>query len=168
MQIRIQSLLGVAVLLLLVGCRQSPSTVEGLVTLDGKPVSLKSDARGTVVFQPTGGKGTMATGVLDSTGHFTLATGAMPEVAPGKYQVAISIVELLPATDEGEQAGKRITPAKYASPIDSGLQAEVVPGVNKFQFDLTADESPEVPDIPLAAPETPEKTADGPDSANAN
>jgi hypothetical protein len=148
---RVRMLLGIAVLIVMAGCQPKPGTVAGVVTLDGKPISLTSDSRGTVVFQPTGGKGTMATGLLDPAGRFELGTGAMHEVAPGKYQVAISIVELLPATDHAEQAGKRVTPAKYASAIDSGLQAEVVPGLNEFKFDLDSAEADATPSPPAAA-----------------
>lgn len=136
MPIRSHLIASFACLLLAVGCQPKPSTVTGVVTLDGKPAPVGSDSRGTVVFQPAGGQGSMATGVLDSKGHFALATGASPIVSPGKYQVAISVVELLPRTEQAERGGKRLTPAKYSSAIDSGLQAEVVPGPNEFKFDL--------------------------------
>ncbi len=95
----------------------------------------------------------MATGLLDATGHFKLATGALSELAPGKYQVAISVVQLLPPSENSEQGGKRVTPAKYSSAIDSGLQADVVPGENNFKFDLSSVEEPI---------ETPAPAADAP------
>jgi hypothetical protein len=147
-------------LVMAVGCQQKPSTVEGTVTVDGRPMTLSSDARGTIVFQPSGGKGTLATGVLDEVGHFRLATGAVAEVTPGKYQVAISVVELLPATEENAQAGKRITPSRYASAIDSGLQAEVVTGENQFKFDLLSAE----PAAPASAPAESVEVAPVPES----
>src|SRR5262245_59216763 len=127
-----------------IGCQEQPTTVTGKVTLDGKPLAIGSDARGTVIFQPAGGQGSMATGLLDPTGHFQLATGASTEIAPGKYQVAVSVARLLPPSEQAEQGAERVTPARYASTSDSGLAAEVAPGENRVSFDLvssTDDES---------------------------
>lgn len=143
----------VVVILVCVGCRPTTSQVSGVVTIDGKSLTLGSDTRGTVVFQPAGGQGTTATGLLDAKGHFDLATGGMSQIRPGNYQVAVSIVRLLPATEGSEQGGQRVTAARYASTIDSGLQANVVPGENKFTFDLTsADEATEEPSSAADAP----------------
>jgi hypothetical protein len=140
----------VALMIACVGCGPTTGTVTGVVTIDGKPLKLDSDTRGTVVFQPAGGQGAMATGVLDATGHFKLATGAVSDIAPGKYQVAISVVQLLPPSANAEQGGKRMTPAKYSSAIDSGLQADVVPGENNFKFDLSSVEETIEPPTPSA------------------
>src|SRR5262245_43096515 len=118
------------------GCQQRPTTVSGMVTLDGKTLSVHSDARGTVVFQPAGGQGTMATGLLDPTGHFQLASGSSTEIAPGKYHVAVSVVQLALKSDQAEQGTERITPARYASASESGLAADVAPGDNRLRFDL--------------------------------
>lgn len=123
-----------------VGCGPTTSTVKGHVTLDGKPLAISDDARGTVVFHPAGGQGAMATGLLDRTGNFQLGTGASSNIFPGRYQVAISVVELVPAVEGGEPRGKRVTPARYSSPIDSGLQADVALGENDFKFDLSSAE----------------------------
>jgi hypothetical protein len=125
-------------LIVTAGCQQSPTTVAGAVTLDGKPLGTDANSRGTVVFQPLGGQGTTSTGLLDAKGNFKLAVGASPEIAPGKYHVAVSLVELVPASEGAERGGKRVTPAKYASPGTSGLQADVVPGPNDFQFALVS------------------------------
>ena len=103
-------------------------------------LNLDHDARGTVVFHPSSGQGAIATGVLDPRGRFQLATGALPEVVPGRYQVTVAIVELLPRSEEMEQTGKLMTPARYGSAIDSGLQAMVVPGPNEFKFNLKSEE----------------------------
>jgi hypothetical protein len=130
---------GICLLLLVAeGCQQRPTTVSGTITLDGRPLAVASDARGTVVFQPDGGRGTMAVGLLDSTGHFRLATGSSKEVAPGKYYVSVSVAHLLPKSEREEQGAELVTPAKYASPGESGLEANVVPGQNQFSFDLSS------------------------------
>lgn len=131
------------VMLVFAGCQQRPTTASGNVKLDGQPLTIASDARGTVIFQPDGGRGTMSTGVLDSSGHFSLATGSSLEVAPGKYYVTVSVSQLLPKSDQEEQAARLITPAKYASAGESGLKANVVPGENHFSFDLMSDPNDE-------------------------
>src|SRR5262245_32564979 len=127
-----------------IGCQEQPTTVSGKVTLDGKPLAIGPDARGTVIFQPAGGQGSMATGLLDPTGHFELATGASTEIAPGKYQVAVSVARLLPPSEQAEQSAERITPARYASASDSGLAADVTPGENRVSFDLASGADEEI------------------------
>jgi hypothetical protein len=129
------------VLIVAAGCQQRLTTVSGTVTLDGQPLAVPSDARGTVIFQPDGGRGTIATGLLDPTGHFELATGSSREVAPGKYYITISVAQLLAKTDLEEQGTRLLTPAKYASGSDSGLAADVKPGENKLSFDLNSTET---------------------------
>jgi hypothetical protein len=134
----------VAMLLLgAVGCQQSQSTVSGIATLDGKPLAIQSDERGTVVFQPASGQGSPATGLLDSTGRFKLAAGSSLSIAPGKYHVAISVVRMAPGIEGAEQGALQITPAKYSSASTSGMSAEVLPSPNEFTFDMksTADQS---------------------------
>ncbi len=130
-----------AIVLCVTGCQQTPSTVSGAVTQDGKPLEVAGDSRGTIVFQPMSGQGTSANGLLDSAGHFKLTSGASLAIAPGKYQVAISVVQLLPRSESGEAGAKRLTPAKYASASTSGLEAEVKQTANEFTFDIksTAD-----------------------------
>jgi hypothetical protein len=123
-------------LVVFAGCQQSPATVSGTATLDGKPIAIKSGERGTVVFQPVSGQGSTATGLLDSTGHFKLATGGSSSIAPGKYQVAISMVRMAPSAEGAEPGATQVTPAKYSSPSTSGLDAEVLPTANEFTFDL--------------------------------
>jgi hypothetical protein len=133
-----------AIYLLLVGvegCEERPTTVSGTILLDGRPMSVASNARGTVVFQPANGQGTLATGLIDSAGHFNLATGGSIEVPPGKYQVAVSVVQLLPKVADAEQGTELVTPAKYAAAHESGLEAEVAPGENRLNFNLVSGAS---------------------------
>jgi hypothetical protein len=112
--------------------------VAGTVTLDGKPLTIASDTRGTVLFQAVGGQGTVATGILNPTGHFQLAAGSSTEIPAGKYQVAVTVSQLLPKPENGEQRAKLITPSKYASVQESGLEVEVKPGENQFDFALSS------------------------------
>jgi hypothetical protein len=122
------------------------------VTQNGKPLSLKSDQRGKVIFQRADGHGALAAGTLDSSGHFHLATGSSFEVAPGAYQVAISVSEPLPAQENAESSARLITPAKYSSATDSGLRVDVKPGENVFSFDLTAEPDESGSISPAAGP----------------
>jgi hypothetical protein len=128
--------------------------------MDGKPLAITSDSRGTVVFQPDGGQGTVSTGMLDSAGHFKLSTGSSAQVAPGKYLIAISVVELVPAKEGVESGGKRVTQARYASANNSGLEATVAEGPNEFTFDLSSDQNAGAPPGSAAtAVETPAITS---------
>jgi hypothetical protein len=121
------------------GCQQRLTTVSGAVTEDGKSLTIDAASRGTIVFHPDGGRGTMSTGLLDAAGKYNLATGSSIDVAPGKYFVTVSVVRLLPKMEHEEQQTKLVTPARYASARDSGLQAEVVPGENRINFDLSSN-----------------------------
>jgi hypothetical protein len=139
-------------LIMAVGCQQNSATVAGIVRLDGKPLAIGSDERGTIVFQPASGQGPTATGVLDPGGHFKLSSGASSEIQLGKYQVGISVSQLTPVVEGAEQGAKRITPAKYASPGTSGFSAEVVPSVNEFKFDLVSSVDDVAPNADGTAP----------------
>ncbi len=126
-----------------VGCQQKPTTVKGLVTLDGKPLAMHQGMRGTVVFQPTVAEGTTLNGVIDSHGRYELATGSSIAVAPSVYWVTVSAVEIVPPSDERSQtSGRRVTPAKYASATDSGFRIEVLPGENEVVLEMTSDAAP--------------------------
>ena len=131
---------GCVLMLIFAGCQPGPTTVSGTITLDHQPISVPADGRGTVIFQPEGGRGTMSTGFLDSTGSFQLATGSSMEVAPGKYHVTVAVSQPAPKSENEEQGNKWITPAKYASGRNSVLTANVKPGPNRIDFDLTSDD----------------------------
>jgi hypothetical protein len=144
-------------LLLIVGCQQEPTTVSGLVTLDGRPLTSGGSVRGTVVFHPASEQGPMLSGLIDSGGKYQLAMGSSMSVAPGDYWVTVSAVEAMPPTKEQpEPSGRQITPAKYASAADSGLQCRVVPGLNKLDLALKSEEivapSASPPDVSPAQP----------------
>jgi hypothetical protein len=140
-----------------VGCERQPTTVTGAVTLDHDSVHIAPDMRGTISFQPQTGQGAVATGLLNPTGNYELSAGASSEIPPGKYQVAISIVKLVPKPEGGEQGAKQVTAQKFASAATSGLAAEVQRGPNELNFDVSSSDSAErVPDA--APPSAPEKS----------
>jgi hypothetical protein len=119
-----------------VGCRQRLTSVAGTVTLDGKPLAIQAPAEGKVTFRRTDGHGAIATGELDSEGHFELATGSSFDVAPGDYDVAVTVAESLPSDGSSEPSGRLMIPVKYGSAIESGLHAHVEPGENRVTFAL--------------------------------
>jgi hypothetical protein len=126
------------------GCERQPTTVTGAITVDHAPPKITGDTRGTISFQPAAGQGVNATGLLGPTGMYQLSAGRSSEIPPGRYQVAISIVKLLPKSDNGENGAKQIIATKYDSTKTSGLAVEVHPGPNEFDFDVSpSDEAHE-------------------------
>lgn len=142
-QVRWRILTGLALAVLLVlGCRERPTTVRGSVTLDGRPLTIGAGMRGSVVFQPTMASGNTLTGLIDKNGHYELSLGGNQTVTPSVYWVTVSATELVPATDDRPSSGKLVTPAKYASATDSGFRIEVVPGENEVNLPLFSDSIP--------------------------
>lgn len=133
-------LLCVAATYCLAGCGGSVASVSGTVTLDGKPVEGSRELYGTVNFYRADGSGSPATGMIRESGSYSLITGGTKGLEPGNYKVAITIKEIIPPKEPGGLTGnKRIGPAKYGQPAQSGLTAEVKPGRNTFDFPLTSD-----------------------------
>jgi len=157
--------LGLYVLALvgLLGCGDSggPSVeyVEGVVTLDGKPIEGV-----TVSFSPVKpDAGTPAVGTTDANGVFKLTAtqGGKPGAGTGagEYQVAFSKVKIVGGSQvtssEDPNYGKDVdtsakpqptkveyeVPVKYENPATSGFTATVAKGTNKgdkFKFDLAS------------------------------
>ncbi|MGI6418573.1 MAG: hypothetical protein ACOX1P_23240 [Thermoguttaceae bacterium] len=157
------SVLGLLVCALgVIGCAgRSLETVyvEGVVTLDGKPVS-----GATVTFVPVKEQGGVsATGSTDESGIYKLTAvgaGAVKAEAgtgtlPGEYYVGVdkTIVDA-PSDDlpeevrrEAQQSGKGrprppaikyVVPKKYNNPKESGLKVTVKEGENNIPIELTS------------------------------
>lgn len=132
--------------------------VEGVVTLDGKPVP-----EATVMFVPvTEGQGTSATGMTDTQGVFKLTAAnvggakAKPEAgtAPGEYYVGVikSVSEQAMSEEESHEKGvpyvspqpgqvpkiTHVVPEKYNDPQKSGLKATVKERDNKTPIELSS------------------------------
>lgn len=153
-----------AVLLVAAGCRETPTTVQGLVTLDGRPLSMHHGMRGTVVFQPTTSDGRTLSGTIDEQGHYKLSSGSSNVVTSSVYWATVSAMEIVPPSDEHPQpTGRRITPAKYASAADSGFRIEVRPGENVVDLALVSDRISTEPGTPADA--TPAPTTGNVESA---
>lgn len=145
--------------LLLTGCPESGPPVEyveGIVTLDGKPVEGV-----TVSFSPVDLKvGSPAVGETDANGVYKLTAtqGGSPGsgTKAGEYQVALSKVKVagsgpeVTGTDDpnyGKSPNPKpaptqveyIIPQKYENATTSGLKVTVKDGTNKggeFNFDV--------------------------------
>lgn len=121
--------------LMIAGCDSSSqlSRVSGYVTLDGAPIGV-----GTIVYAPVAG-GKPATGSIESDGSYYVNTSREVGLAPGTYQVAVSIREMPENVKRSDQPppGKLLIPQKYEQPSTSGLQFEIVPGANVIPIELT-------------------------------
>ena len=125
---------------LIVGCGDGSATVSGTVTLDDQPIVGGPQMYGTVSFYRADGSGAPAIGIIDASGGYTLKTGTENRVEPGPYAIAIAVKRIdLPTTPEGMPRPHLVTPEKYASVTTSGLQAEVAPGSNTFDFQLDSE-----------------------------
>lgn len=90
-----------AVLVLLSGCGEKSVPVEGVVTLDGQPVS-----HATVTFTSEDGSRVFS-GQTDDSGKFTLSSAKGPGAAPGSYKVTVAkysagLAAPLSPTDAGD------------------------------------------------------------------
>lgn len=143
----------------LLGCGETSGVpveyVEGVVTLDGKPIEGV-----TVGFSPVKpDSGTPAVGTTDANGVFklTATAGGAPGAGAGvgEYQVTFSKIktsgqsEVTKSTDPnygkpmtqkpGPTQMEYIVPQKYGNAATSGFTATVVDGTNrgdKFKYDL--------------------------------
>ena len=143
-------LLGLA----LSGCGpQSPPTakVEGVVTLDGKPIEGAA-----VVFTPPEGR--MATGATDSSGRFLLSTFKQGDGALlGQHRVTVS-----KSSEQSSGPGEEtelvfLTPRRYADPKTSPLTCGVQPEMPPLRLELVSEDSPPPTD---AAPTNADQAAE--------
>ena len=122
-------------LISLAGCGGTyDSSAEGVVTLDGKPLSF-----GWVAFHRQAG-GPAAYSPIEADGTYTVRTGSEVGLPSGDYQVTVTANEppaQLKSKDGGPMpTGKQITPAWYASKAMSGLSVSVKPGSNTLNLEL--------------------------------
>ncbi len=128
------------------------ATISGSVTNNGKPVTQNS----SIVFSCSE-KGATAAGTIDSLGKFSLKE-ADPSIGipAGRYQVLIRPPEPPPVTTGSAEYEKMMKggmpaditqvpkaeqlapdiPSQFYTFATSGLEVEVKPGPNTFDFDL--------------------------------
>lgn len=122
--------------LIAAGCGGPAASVEGLVTLDGRPlpgarISFHPDAAGPVAY-----------GVSLADGSYRLKTGAKASgLEPGGYRVTVFALEVVEAAEE--KAGPLVTPAIYGDPAKTPLRCQVAAGPN--QIPLALEASPRIP-----------------------
>jgi hypothetical protein len=118
--------LGLASLLLTVGCGRSDrpdlGTVEGTVTLNGKPL-----AGALVVFTPSG-PGRSASDLTDAAGRYELTY--LRDIAGATLGPHVVII----TTATEERSGREILPPRYHEKTE--LSATVAPGSNTIDFPL--------------------------------
>jgi 5-hydroxyisourate hydrolase-like protein (transthyretin family) len=134
------------------GCGQRLEMVQGMVTLDGKPLE---DV--TVTFFATEGKeqGTIAFGRTNNKGEFTISMLYSKKYGKGtvvgKYAVSFSkdkfIRELTSQEMEAIKQGQQLNietisalPEKYLSHQTSGFIVDIIKGKNIFNFELKTQE----------------------------
>lgn len=120
-------------LLLLTGCG-GPSNVggvEGVVTLDGKPLP-----NAMVQFQPETGRPSV--GMTDAEGRYQLQyTADAAGAALGRHTVCISTGGKRMNAETGEiKVYPELVPAKYNT--NTELTVEVKPGGNELNFELVS------------------------------
>lgn len=128
----------IATCLLGCGADSNLAPVQGVVRLDGQPVT-----QGTVRFVPAAGRG--AKGTIQPDGSFTLGTYTDTDGASiGKHRVAIISYEVdkVERTDGGRPmitGSTPLVPRRYMAPGTSGLEFEVERGQNEAVFDLESE-----------------------------
>jgi hypothetical protein len=119
-----------------IGCSRSgfESSVSGRVTLDDKPIGP-----GSIVFASAQeGGGNPSNGTIQVGGNYTLKTANTPGLHPGKYKVAVSMLDS-PNPPPGVRdftPPKQLVPSKYTDVNSSGLEFEVKPGNNTIDLAL--------------------------------
>jgi hypothetical protein len=122
----------VLLLSFLSGCGAGTSKVDGVVTLDGQPVS-----GATVVFTSEDGANT-ASGLTDDAGKFSLAYSGKPDVPNGGYKVTVTKTAIVegqsPAlAGEGGPSKDYLKSMKTASVPKQTTSAPLMPGMPGYR-----------------------------------
>ena len=126
-----------ATVLLVAGCGQPATVLEGLVSLDGQPV-----ANASIEFFPVSGKGRVSFTASDSTGRYRV------DVWPTKLSVVITATKIDgkvqdPYAAQGQMMDRVVNalPEKYGYQEKTPLVAEPVEGkTTTIDFALTSSE----------------------------
>ena len=138
--ILIRRLALLVVLLSSAGCGQRFATVEGTVTLDGKPAN-----RGEVIFSGPGNY--TASGTIRPDGSFVAENVPVGEVKASFLQMLggparPGQLQGIPGAEDGISGGAPLPPVlipkKYQSVETSGLSYKVTSGTNKIDIELSS------------------------------
>jgi hypothetical protein len=128
-------------LIALVGCTRAEPLypVEGIVTIDGKP--LVGGPRSYVVFQPDRKKGNDSPhepkSTIDANGHYKLMTVSREGARAGWYKVRVDAAEVVDLANP--YVTKWLVAKKYIDFGTSGLAIEVVEKPAAGAYDLSID-----------------------------
>lgn len=134
-------LLAASCLVLLAGCGPKgleTVPVRGAITFGGGEWPKPGVANFTPVEAAPGFPLRPAGGAFDVDGRLTVTSFSRGDgLVPGKYRVGIECWEVPPSMDRS-QIPKSFLPAKYQSPVTSGLEVVVEPGarVVEVRFDI--------------------------------
>jgi hypothetical protein len=136
-------LLLLGLLLAGVGCGSPESAIEGVVTLDGKPVD-----KATVTFNQADGGGRPVAGVTNSDGVFKLSE----RIKSGTYKVTVSKREAADAggpidpskPDQQDKMVKMMMGGKGKGPAPKSLLPEKYESAKTTPFDITIPHSGQV------------------------
>ena len=132
------------VLMLLAGCSDSPEKtypVQGVVTLDGKPlvgvcVLFESIERGK-----KSGRCYTARATIDAEGRYRLSTfGRYDGAVAGRHR-AVVLADQSRMTDDPNAPLPITVPIKYSAPDTTDLEYEVQPRENAINIDLHSDDT---------------------------
>ena len=126
----------IAAALVVAGCGpKGPDVqfVEGVVTLDGKPLDGAA-----VAFVPVDKAGISAAGKTDADGRFRLNATQGKKYGKGTVvgEYVVTVTKLF--WREKATEPDHITPIRYESSTTSPLRATIVKGRNTFEFALTS------------------------------
>ncbi len=132
---RSRAVLGIGLTSLIIsGCSEYDSTVNGVVQFDGSPLD-----HGKVTYISEGGAA-IATGKIQSDGDYSVQVSNSGGLPSGEYQAKVTCRgAAVPSPRGGPPApGKSLIPRRYTRGQTSGWQFTVEPGSNTIDLELTS------------------------------
>ena len=87
------------------------------------------------------GGGAASCAALDTDGKYVVQTGGTKGMEPGNYTVTVRVVEIAPEPPGGYKNAQKqtlISSPSYQDRKNSGLSADIEPGKNTVDFNLTS------------------------------
>jgi hypothetical protein len=142
-------LAGSVVAYLALGCGKSDELdkllpVKGKIIFSGKPITTGNARSVKLVADRSQGNTTdhEPHGAIDADGNFEIFTANRPGAPPGRYKVAVSIMESPMNTRDMYAPPKWLIDRKYGDPETSGLSVTVVEKPEADAYDLRITSTP--------------------------